>query len=66
MDPDLDQEGQIIADPPDPDSLFTGTIFGKNKPLYEMYSTVETKDKDSQNRKVPNLSLLSLLYSDFV
>jgi hypothetical protein len=54
MDPDLDPEGQIIADPPDPDSLYTGTIFGKNNPLYGMYSTVETKDKDSQNRKVPN------------
>jgi hypothetical protein len=54
--PDL--EGQKNTDP-----LHWFQIRQRNSPLYGINSTVDTKEKDSRNRKVPKLSFLSLLGS---
>ncbi len=61
QDPVPDPEGQKITD-----SLYWFQVRQRNSPLYGMHSTVETKEKDSRNRKVPKLSLLSLLGSFWV
>jgi hypothetical protein len=49
LNPVPDPEGQKNTDP-----LHWFQIRHRNSPLYGMHSTVDTKEKDSRNRKILN------------